>query len=232
MRSFAVLSRRISVAALLGVFVAWAVMLGPRHAQAQASVPDMTQFGFPTVVGSVTFTPGQANTLTAGNQKLEMPADMISKTVTFEFLQGDPSFFAQHLEEDDQGKPILANFAFRVTDTNTGQLVGRFDKPVVWSITDPQIGSDSEVYNVSAANPPKITENSTPGTIQGNTLSHPFGGASVGWLVVNPASPVGMPRTGATSANSLTSLALIVLLAAVVTLSIGAVLRRKAKSAV
>src|SRR5437763_1073205 len=147
----------------------------------------MTQFGFPNVTASATFTPGQAITLTAGTQSVQLPADFISKTVKFEFLEGSPSFFAPNLGAA-QGMDIVATFAFRVTDPATGQLVGRFDKPVLWSITDPRITADSKVFNATPANPPTITANPTPGTVQGNTLSHSFGGAGVGWLVLNPAA--------------------------------------------
>src|SRR3954470_14550105 len=115
-------------------------------ASAQTSVPDMTQFGFPRVTGSVTFTPGQAMTITAGTQTVQLPADFISQTVKFEFLEGDPATFAPNLGAAT-GMDIIATFAFRVTDTASGQLVGRFDKPVLWSVTDPRITASSAIYN-------------------------------------------------------------------------------------
>src|ERR1700730_4595917 len=59
--------------------------------------PDMTQFGFPKVTGSATFTPGQAVTITAGTQMAVLPPDFISKTVKFEFLEGDPALWAANL---------------------------------------------------------------------------------------------------------------------------------------
>ena len=135
--------------------------------------------------------------------------------VKFEFLEGDPNFFAQNLSGDDQGKQVLATFAFRVTDPATGQLVGKFDKPVVWSVTGAAIDSESDVYNVSAANPPKITENPTKGTLQGNTLTHSFGGAGVGWLVLGPPAapaPAGMPTTGAGTFNGVDGILPVALL--------------------
>lgn len=195
-------------------------------AAAQATVPDMTQFGFPQVMATVNFTPGQATSLTAGDQRVDIPADMLSKPVKFEFLEGDPSFFHQNLEADDASKAVLATFAFRVTDTSTGQLVGRFDKPVTWSITNSQITSESEVYNTSPANPPKITANSSPGTVQGTTLTHPFGGAGVGWIVLGEAQPVGMPATGAPDGTF--SLLMVAFLGSLI-FSSGLVLRKRAK---
>lgn len=191
-----VITRYLSVLPLVGVLAAWAAMPGA-PASAQATVPDLSQFGFPKVTGMVDFTPGTEATLTAGNQKVILPADFISTTVKFEFLEGDPAFFASNLAGDDKGDQVVATFAFRVTNTTTGNLVARFDKPVVWSITDPQIGPDSEVYNSTAANPPVITANPTKGVVTGNTLTHSFGGAGVGWLVLNPAEAVAEPSATA-----------------------------------
>jgi hypothetical protein len=182
---------------LFGMVFALLAIAGAGREAAQATGPaDFTQFGYPTVAASVTFTPGQAATLTAGNQQVVLPADFISKTVTFELLTGDASYWQPLLESDDQGRPILAAWAFRVTDVATNQRVGRFDKPVQWSVTDSRVGDGSSVYNTTAANPPVITENSTPGTVTGTTFAHPFGGAGVGWLALGPAPAPGMPRTG------------------------------------
>jgi hypothetical protein len=183
---------------LLGLLLAMLALAGARSAAAQATGPaDFAQFGYPTVAASVDFTPGTAATLTAGTQQVVLPADFISKTVKFELLTGDAGFFKPLLESDDQNRPILAAWAFRVTDAN-GQRVGRFDKPVQWSVTDPRVADGTSVYNTSAANPPVITENATPGTISGTTFAHGFGGAGVGWLALGPvqAAPVGMPTTG------------------------------------
>lgn len=167
-------------------------------AAAQTStVPDLSQFGYPRVTASADFTPGQATTVAAGTQRVDLPADFMGKPVKFEFLEGDPASFALDLAPADQGKQLVAAFAFRVTDSSTGQLVGKFDKPVVYSITAPGITSDSEVYNTSPSNPPAVTDNPTAPTIQGTTLSHSFGGAGVGWLIASPALPAGMPSTGA-----------------------------------
>lgn len=221
----------LSIGGFLALVVCMQFFVAARPAAAQAAtVPDFTQFGYSQVGGTVTFTPGQSATVTAGNQQVVLPADFISKTVKFELLLGDPGFFAPLLKGDDAGRPVVAAFAFRVTDPATNNLIGRFDKPVQWSITDPSIGSGSEVYNTSAANPPAITANSAPGTVQGTTLSHPFAGAGVGWLVLNPAAapeptaaatpapvispvtpatPPGMPTTGnpAQDAGVITALA-------------------------
>jgi hypothetical protein len=171
---------------------------GGQRAAAQASVPDLSQFGYPQVIGTVDYTPGQTSTVSAGDQQVILPADFISKTVKFELLQGDPSFFASSLPITDQGRTILVAFAFRVTDTSNNQLVARFDKPVQWSYSDSDVVAGSAVYNTSPANPPVITPNAAPGTITGTTISHTFGGAGVGWLVLAPAAAAA-PTAEATS---------------------------------
>lgn len=197
MKRLPIIFGALMVACLLG-----ALSLGTsRNASAQANVPDFLQFGFTQVVGSVTYTPGQTETITAGTQQVVLPADFISKTVKFELLQGDPAFFAVSLPVTDQGRTVIVAWAFRVTDVATSQLVGRFDKAVQWSVNDPRIASGSAVYNTSPANPPVITPNAAPGTISGNTLSHPFTGAGVGWLVLGPprAATTATPATTATA---------------------------------
>src|SRR5690349_23582767 len=211
---------------LFGTLFAVFTIAGAGRAAAQATQPpDFTQFGFPQVAASVTFTPGQAATLTAGNQQVVLPADFISKTVTFELLTGDPTFFQPLLASDDQARPIVAAWAFRVTDPATNQRVGRFDKPVQWSVTDARIGAGSTVYNTTAANPPVVTENTTPGTVTGTTFAHGFGGAGVGWLALGPEAPVGMPSTGAPSASG--GIWLLVLLAGALCAVGGLAIRRE-----
>jgi hypothetical protein len=176
---------------LMAAFLLAALAAGAdRSASAQTSgPPDFTQFGFPRVVGTVTFSPGQT-------QQVVLPADFYSKTVKFELLEGDASFFEPSLPITYQGRTVIVAFAFRVTDVATNQLVARFDKPVQWSVTDPRIAAGSAVFNTTAANPPGITANAAPGTISGTTLSHPFGGAGVGWLVLG--APAAQATPGAT----------------------------------
>src|SRR4051794_35069157 len=150
----------IGIGAVLSLaFFALAFVSTARPASAQGGAADLGQFGYPTVLGTVTFTPGTQATVSGGNQMVVLPADFISKTVKFELLTGDNTQWAKLLPADDQGRQILASFAFRVTDPATGNRVGRFDKPVVWSVTDPAAVAGAEIYNTSAANPPVITDN-------------------------------------------------------------------------
>lgn len=195
----------------------------PAFAQTDAA-PDFAQFGYPRVTAQVEFTPGQAATLTAGGQRVEIPADALSVPARFELLEGDPTFFAPFVN----GQQVVATFAFRVTNTATGERIAGFDVPVQWSITDPQIVAASAVFDTSPTNPPTVVPNGvSPGTVTGQTLAHPFRITTVGWLVLNPATadtPTTLPTTGA--ANGLLPAILIGGLAGVA-LGGGWLLRRR-----
>ncbi|MDQ6694655.1 MAG: LPXTG cell wall anchor domain-containing protein [Chloroflexota bacterium] len=192
--------QRLSV--MLGVLaaavLAVALAAGSRSVSAQTAVPDLAKFGYSQVIGTITYTPGQTATISAGGQEVMLPVDFISKTVKFELLQGDPAFFAASLPITDQGRTILVAWAFRVTDVTTNQLIGRFDKPLQWSFTNAAIAPGSAVYNTTAASPPTISANAAPGTITGTTIAHAFGGAGVGWLVLGPAAIPPAPTPVAT----------------------------------
>lgn len=231
----------------LAALFALVIGLGPASgalAQAPAgSVPDFSKFGYSTVAGSVMYTPGTATSLTAAGQKVEIPADFYSKPVKFELLTGNPATFAPHAG----GRSVLLAFAFRVTDTSTNQLVGKFDKPAVWSYTSPQVTAESAVYDVSASTTPTVVPNSvSPGKVTGTTLVHPFILDTVGWLVANPASATGaagttasaggqvkMPNTGtggllSQPESGVRTLTLVTIAAALLLLSAGFTLNRLA----
>src|SRR6476620_11361052 len=98
----------IVLGALTAALFAAALSLGTgNRAAAQATVPDMTQFGYPNVVGSVQFSPGTTATISAGTQQVILPGDFISKTVKFELLEGNASTFGASLPITDQGRTII-----------------------------------------------------------------------------------------------------------------------------
>jgi plastocyanin len=176
------------------------------QATAAPAPPDMTKFGYPTVAGTVNFTPGQATNVTAGALRADLPADLISKPIKFELLNGDNATF-QPLAG---GRTVIGNYAFRVTDPATNQLLAAFDsgKAVAVSFTGAAVRSDTAIMNVSPTNPLTAVLNTGANTIEGQTIKHSFGGTTVGWLVVNPAGaapaaaapgaavPAALPRTG------------------------------------
>ena len=176
------------------------------QATAAPAPPDMTKFGYPTVAGTVNFTPGQATNVTGGALRADLPADLISKPIKFELLTGDNATF----QPVAGGRTVIGNYAFRVTDPATNQLVATFDsgKAVTVSFTGAAVRSDTAIMNVSPTNPLTAVLNTGANTIEGQTIKHSFGGTTVGWLVVNPAGaapaaaapagavPAALPRTG------------------------------------
>lgn len=62
-----------------------------------------------------------------------IPAGTFRDAVKFELLEGPVSNFQKKVPP---GQTVFADFAFRVVDTATGQLVGTFQKPVAFTPTD------------------------------------------------------------------------------------------------
>jgi hypothetical protein len=78
-------------------------------------------------------------------------------------------------------------------------------------MTSAQVQPDSAVFDTTPTSPPNVISNSvSPGMVTGQTIAHPFKMASVGWVILNPAtaSP-SLPTTGALDVLSTTSRALI-----------------------
>lgn len=173
------------------------------NAQTPAAAPaNFGNLGFPTVAGSGTFTPGTASTVTGGGMTVNLAADFSKDPAKFEMLTGSPAAFAAAAG----GRTVILAWAFRVTDTTTNQQIGAFGSPVQWSFTNAAVGSGSIVMNVTAATPPVVTPNGTPPTISGQTIAHPFSGATVAWLVANP--PAAVASSSSVSPGTATGLAL------------------------
>jgi hypothetical protein len=93
----------------------------------------------------------------------------------------------------------------------THQRVSTFNTPVQWQLTSAAVQPTSAVFDTTPTSPPTVVPNSvSPGTVTGSTIAHPFKIASVGWVIINPAtaSPT-LPTTGAIDVLSTTSGALI-----------------------
>jgi hypothetical protein len=178
--------RRWGWAAATGLALA-VLMSAPTWA---AGVPDFTQYGFPDVVAKTTVTPTAAATLTAGDITVKIPAGAFSTPVTFELLENQNSYWQA---KAPAGQDVLANFAFKVINTSTGQLVGAFNAPVMFTLTDSAVSPHSTYYDISTTG--TFTANPIPPTIVGDQLSHPIKAAVVGWAVTSPAAPT-TPTTG------------------------------------
>jgi D-xylose transport system substrate-binding protein len=149
---------------------------------AQSTVPDLAQFGFPTVIATQDITPGQAITITAGAFTVQVPGDAFDVPVKLEILTGD---LARFLDKAPAGETPVLDFAFRVTNTQTNQLTAKFNKPVTFTAKSTDIADKSAYYNIApdgayAANP-------TGMQVKAGELTHPIAGASVGWVITAPA---------------------------------------------
>ncbi|GIP33295.1 hypothetical protein [Paenibacillus sp. J2TS4] len=163
---------------------------------AMAAVPDFEQLGFPTVAAEQTIEAGQAATISYGSVKIEIPEGTFANSVKFQVLEGPLADFQAKAPE---GETVLIDFAFKVTDTTTNELIGKFNTPVTFSFTSPSIGEESKYYDT--AEDGTFTLNKVPAKIEGNTLSHPIAGAPVGWAVTSPAVSVDKATSPVTGIN-------------------------------
>ncbi|MCL8209328.1 MAG: hypothetical protein K6V97_14860 [Actinomycetia bacterium] len=147
------------------------------------TVPDLSQDGFPTVAAQQTVSPNQAATVTAGDITIRIPAGTFSTPVQFELLEGSNATWQA---KAPAGQKVIANFAFKVVNSETGELVGTFAKPVVFTLTNPAVGPASKYWNITPAG--AMVTNPVAPTISGDTLSHPITAALVGWAVTSPAA--------------------------------------------
>ncbi len=233
---------------VVGGFVGLAILvLGNLTIVGAQGPPDFTKFGYPTVAMSMDITPDQAATITAGDRSIAIKAGTFDAPVTFDVLTSDPSTWNDKV----QGRTVHDAFAFRVTDKATKALVATFKQPVVYTYTDTDLKSTDVILNTTAANPPVITQNTTPITFADGKASHSFGGAGVGWLLVSAspsaagtsapaaaapsggttaaatgtgAAPTTLPKTGEAHASGVNRVAVLTLSLGTISLFAGTVL--------
>lgn len=147
-----------------------------------ASPPNFQHLGFPKVVAETVVHPGHAATLAYHGLTVHVPAGAFSAQVQFDLLEGPLQSFAMAAPK---GETALVDFAFKVTNSKTGKLIGKFGKPVVVSFMNGAISAQSEYWNVSPAG--KFLANPLKPKIAGHTLTHGNLGAPVGWVITTPA---------------------------------------------
>jgi D-xylose transport system substrate-binding protein len=153
----------------------------PTTAAAATGAPDWTQLGFPTVLASQDIAPGTATTIKAGPFSIAVPADAFSAPVKFQVLTGDLARFLDAAPASDQ--PVL-DFAFKVTDTQTNQLVEKFNSPVTLTADDPSITAQSTYYNIGPDG--TYSANTTGMQVKAGELTHPIAGTGAGWVIATP----------------------------------------------
>jgi hypothetical protein len=146
------------------------------------TVPDLVNYGFATILISQDIAAGTAATVATDVFTVDIPDNAFTTSVKFEILLGDPHTYDDSIPQGQD--PILA-FAFRVTDMETGQLIGEFAHPVQLIIYDPRIVANSDYYNLSPNG--VLKENPTGLITTEGELRHPIAGADVGWLVTVPS---------------------------------------------
>jgi hypothetical protein len=141
--------------------------------------PDFELFGFPRVAGRVSYTPGQATTLTSGPITVSLPANLYTEPLDFELL----------ISEEGPWQSCLGNdrvVIYRVRERASGKLVGRFDNPATSAITDPRIKGDARYWSTAAARPVTVEPSSGETKIEGSTMKGENGRARRGWFVTVP----------------------------------------------
>jgi hypothetical protein len=159
--------------------------------------PGLTEYGYPHVLASINLEPGQKAQIMVPDQystgqvngymTITIPGDAFSVPVRFEVLAGSNSSWDKQVSSD---LVVVANFAYRVIDRNTGKLVDKFDNPVTWEVQDPMVNMNSVYWATTAANPPKLIDANAASKIMGDTLEHAQPVALVGWIVTTPKSAI------------------------------------------
>ncbi len=162
--------------------VGW-VVLSP--SSSVPAVPDFTQHGFPTVVASTDLAAGAAGSVHYGAVSIGIPQGAFSQAVKVQLLQGPVMNFQSAAPA---GQTVVTDFALRVIDPSTGQLIGTFLKPVTATLTQSDIGSTSMYDNITPSG--QIMMNPMPAAIHGDVLTHPIAAATVGWAVLSPTTSV------------------------------------------
>jgi hypothetical protein len=148
------------------------------------NAPDFQKLGFPDLLQKEDILPQEGYAIETGSYTVKIPEYTFTDPVEFEILSGNPLTFQSPPGE----KPILC-VAFKIIDTDSGQLIGKFNKRIQLEIEDPNVRQQSSFYNILP-----------DGTYLLNTfemeaspyrLSHPITDALTGWMVTNPNNESG-----------------------------------------
>ncbi len=159
------------------------------------AVTDWTLNGFPTILASKVLIPGDQNSVQVGPYTFDIPSGTFGQPVTFQVYTGSLSNFTSNAP---QGQQPLLDFAIGAMATG-GQLIGKFNKPIQLTVTDPAIASGSQYYNIAAGG--TFAPNPTGMKASTGSLSHPIAADTVGWVITMPASSTSS-KNGSSSSSS------------------------------
>lgn len=154
------------------------------------TTPDWSTKGFSIVVASMDLTPGQASTVTAGPYTFQVPVGAFTVPVKFEVLSQTPASWSGKVPGGM--KPVLT-FALKVTNRNTGQLIGTFDNKIMMIARDPALTAQSMYYNISPNG--AVTANTLGLKAKAGELDHPLTGAIFAWVLTTPTGAAGTNTT-------------------------------------
>ncbi|MEH7085505.1 hypothetical protein V7139_22585 [Neobacillus drentensis] len=146
---------------------------------------DFTQLGFSKVVAEREIEAGEAAKMSHSGIKIQIPEGAFTNDVTFQVLEGDNKTFQNVAPA---GETVIMNFAFRVIDLETNEIIGSFKKPLTFSFKDKDVNKGSIYYNYKIDG--TIANNNAASVIDGRTLTHPVAGAPVGWFITSPTKNI------------------------------------------
>lgn len=146
-----------------------------------SAATDFTQFGYNDVVAEKVIKVGKPDKISHSGIKIQIPEGAFGHDVLFQVLEGNNKTFQAVAPE---GEKVIMNFAFRVIDLETNEILGAFNKPVTFSFKNKDINKGSIYYNFRTDG--TIANNNGGSIIEGRTLTHPVGGAGVGWFITSP----------------------------------------------
>lgn len=167
---------------LLGSVFVVTVLLALLAAPVFAQVPDFGTLGFTQVLASQQVAPGTETTVSGGPFSVLLPAGTFTDTVKFEILSAPLSAVQA---KAPAGQTPELDFAFRVTDVATGQLIGAFQKTATFTATSNLITADSKYYVYTTAG--DYIEAPQGLSVKAGELVHPVNTAAVAWVITSPS---------------------------------------------
>lgn len=166
-------------------------------AQSMPSTPVSDDFAH--VLATVNLQPGQSASITVpdayfkgtapGEMTIYIPVNTFKDPVTFQVLASANGRWDAIVKP---GQKVVANFAYRVMDNKTGQLVTKFPSPVHYTVGDSMIDKNSIYWAVKPGPTPKLINANSGSTIKGDVLSHATPTTAVGWIITTPKSDLAM----------------------------------------
>ncbi len=146
---------------------------------------DWTKSGFPFAVATLIVQPDEAVAVTVGDTRVDIPAGALgAHPARFTLFTGQPTFWRPYAPAGQRviGKP----YAYEVIDVITGRHMFRFQKALVYSLTRPEVSTQSIYWDTSSSSPPQVEQNPMPARVTGHTLTHGNLGSAAGWFVTSP----------------------------------------------